>query len=139
MREAELKREESGGSRDEYGRDERVSVAAAADRGDHSLACSPADRCAVLGTSLRAFEAELQIKAATARSVHAGTPVPEKQALLVAWELQPMLQHVHDMRESLEAQDALLHAASNAASRDGTELLQVGDRDGGRREGGHVM
>ena len=94
-------------------RQARVEVAmlspeSATNRGEHGLGLSPADRCAALATALRAYEADLQMKQAAAKSVGGGcAPSAELQALLVAWELQPMLEPADAMRAGLEAQDAL--------------------------------
>ena len=85
-----------------------LSPESAADRGVHGLGLSPADRCAALATVLRAYEADLQMKQAAARRVgDGGAPAAEMQALLVAWELQPMLEPADAMRAGLEAQEAL--------------------------------
>lgn len=70
-----------------------LSPESAADRGEHGLGLSPADGCAALATVLRAYEAELQMKQTIARRVGGGgVPAAELQTLLVAWELQPMLE-----------------------------------------------
>ena len=91
----------------------QLSPEQAAHRGEHGLGCSPADRVSALATSLHAYEAELQIKQAAANSVRAGMPAPELQALVIAWEAQPLLEPVEALRAGLESQEAL------AASLDG--------------------
>ena len=84
-----------------------LGQAAAADRGEHGLGCSPADRCSALATTLRAYEAELQLKQTSTRSLRLGMPAAELQALLVAWELQPQLESVDAMRAGLAANELL--------------------------------
>jgi len=93
-------------------RQERADVAKlsperAADRGEHGLSCSPADRISALSTALRAYEAELQVKQDAANAVRVGMPAPEMQALLISWEAQPMLEPVEALRAGLESQMAL--------------------------------
>ena len=85
----------------------QLSPEQAAHRGEHGLGCSPADRVSALATSLHAYEAELQIKQAAASSVRAGMPAPELQALVIAWEAQPLLEPVEALRAGLESQEAL--------------------------------
>ena len=86
----------------------RLSPQQASDRGAHRLGCSPADRCAALATALRAYEAELQLKQVSVRAVRVGMPTIELQALLVSWEVQPMLEPVEALRAGLDAQEALV-------------------------------
>ena len=89
-----------------------LSLQQASDRGAHRLGCSPADRCAALATALRAYEAELQVKQASVRALRVGMPATELQALLLSWEVQPMLEPVEALRAGLEAHEALVARVS---------------------------
>lgn len=97
-------------------RDARTSAGqlapeAAANRGPHGLALSPADWCAALAAPLRSYEAELALKRSICNVLcsreQPRPPAEELQALALTWESQPLLEPVEAMRRGLATQAAL--------------------------------
>ncbi len=80
----------------------RIDPARAADRGEHSLHPSCADRAMALSARARAYEAELQVTRRVVGGLRPGAPANELRTLLFAWEAQPMLAGVHEAAREMD-------------------------------------
>lgn len=95
-----------------------LSTSAAAQRGPQGL-LSPADRAVMLSMPLRCYEAELALKRWISEALQQRVPLPatQKQALLVAWQCQPMLEPMDAMLAGEERQHELEAALGSSTRR----------------------
>ena len=95
-------------------REARASVAAmpldaATARGPKGMLLSPADRAMILASPLRCYETELALKRWIFERLQQRVLPPSAQveALLVAWQCQPMLEPIEDMRAGVAEQEEI--------------------------------